>query len=349
MRVREATAKDNDQLLALQITSPMGKDLVIQLDGSPDFFNRSRGYENWHVLVAEDEDKLLGAACYAVQEKTLGGEIHSMAYEYGFMVDPSARRMGVATTLQKSIEERNLDVDYFHLNITEDNVPSHSFFTRMGFKPIRSCAPYMLMAYKKHVVDQYKIRPVRAGDIPVVVELINETYSGYDFFTPYTPESFKAFVDRLPFLNLEDVYLYDHDTIKAVAGFWDYDKVMKFKMLGFNTRWRLMRMMTNFLGKFMDMPRMPGIGEDMTNGYLTPLGFRDPVAGEQLIAHILNVAYEKGVSMVSLPLDTESHVKEIFSKFRHGEGSFTWYIKPNGERQMPVLSNKPLFVDVIDV
>jgi GNAT superfamily N-acetyltransferase len=186
MIIREATPSDNEQLLRIQKASPMGTDLLLQLDSSPDFFNRSRAYEDWTVLVAEEDDKILGAAGYAIQEKTIYGETFSMAYEYGFMVDPESRRIGIASALQREVDERTQDVDYYHLNITEDNHASHSFFTKHGFQQVKNCSPYMIMAYKEYPADQYRIRQAKPGDLPVIVELLNETYADYEMYTPFT-------------------------------------------------------------------------------------------------------------------------------------------------------------------
>ncbi len=349
MRIREATELDNEQLLSLQSKSPMGSDLIIQLDSSPDFFNRSKGYRDWTILVAEDENRLLGAAGYAVQDKPISGKTYKMVYEYGFMVDPDARRRGVASALQTEIEKRNPNVDYFHLNITEDNQASQSFFTKMGFETVRNCGPYMFMAYKEQDVDHYKIRQAKQGDIPVIVELLNETYSGYEMYIPFTSESLTDYIERLPFFSLKALYVHEQDSMLAVAGFWDYDKIMKFTMLGFNTRWRLMRLFTNFMGKFTDMPYMPGIGEQMTNGYLMLLGYRDPNAAQNLIGHIMNHARENGVGMVSLNIDKDSHVKEALSGFRYGEGSFHWYMKPSNRNKVPENTGKTFYVDPRDV
>ena len=349
MNIREANDSDNPQLLSLQSKSPMGSDLVLQLDSSPDFFNRSRAYKDWCVLVAEEDGKILGAAGYAVQEKPIQGKRLKMVYEYGFMVDPEARRKGMASALQAEIESRNPEVDYFHLNITEDNSASHGFFTRHGFQPVRNCAPYMLMAFKEHKVDPYRIRQVKPGDIPVLVALLNETYQDHEMYAPFTTESLTELIDRLPFFELSDLVLYDYDSVRAIGGFWDYDKVMKFRMLGFNTKWKLMRMFTNIMGRFTDMPKMPGLGEQMTNGYLMFLAYSDLGAAEHIIGYILNHARKMNVGMVSLPLDKQSHLTEVLSSFRHGEGSFNWYMKSNTGLEIPSFSGKALYVDPRDV
>jgi hypothetical protein len=134
-----------------------------------------------------------------------------------------------------------------------------------------------------------------------------------------------------------------------VAGYWNYDKVMKFTMMGFNTKWKVMRMVMSIMRVFTPMPRMPDVGEQMTNCYLMLLGYRDQDAAEQVMGYMVNQAKNRGVGMVSLPLDKESHIVELISKFRHGEGSFNWYMRPNKGLSLPDLSGKKLYVDPIDV
>ncbi|MBT3284581.1 GNAT family N-acetyltransferase [Candidatus Bathyarchaeota archaeon] len=349
MNIRDAIQEDNQSLIELQRKCPMGTDLVLQLDSSPDFFSRSRGYEAWHVLVAEEEGKLLGAAGYTVQDKPIGGEMRSMVYEYGFMVDPDVRRRGVASALQMEIEKRTADSDILHLNIIEGNAASHGFFTVHGFQRVRECVPLMVMAYKEHPVDKFKIRRMREDDIPVVVDLLNETYRGYEMYNEVTEGSFRKYYHRLPFHNMDDIYLYEGDTVLAVAGVWDYDSVMKFKLMEFDTKWKLMRMVTNFMGLFTAMPKMPDVGEEMTNWYLTPIGIRDAHAANQLLGYLLNMAYKQGVMMINLPMDANSHVKEIQGSYRHGSGSFFWYMKPVSGKELPEMGAEPMFVDIRDI
>ena len=325
----------------------MGSDLLLQLDGSPDFFNRSRGYQDWTILVAEEKKKIIGSAGFAVQDKLIGGSIYKSIYEYGFNVDPEQRRRGIATLIQNAIEERAQDygADFLYLNITEDNVASHSFFTRHGFKPVRECSPLMFMAYKKHETDHYKIRPMKTGDIPVVVNLLNEYYRDLDFFTPFTVESFTGHFNRLPFYSMKDIYLFEHDTVKAVAGYWDYTKVMRFVIQSYNTRWKIMAAVAGVLGMFTNLPNVPKIGEPMTNWYLTPFAYRDPDAGNQLLMNILNIAHQAGVYMVGLPVDKESPSYTDHDKLKPNKGVFTFYLKPF--RDLPEINQ--VYIDPIDI
>lgn len=325
----------------------MGTNLILQLDSSPDFFNRSRGYKDWTVLVAEENDQIVASAGYALQEKVINGSIFTGLYEYGFMVNPEHRRKGIASRLQEAVEQhaKDADADFLHLNITEDNLASHGLFTKHGFKPVRRCSPLMFMAYKKHETDQYNIRAMREGDIPVVVTLLNEYYQDHDFYTPFTEESFKEHFNRLPFYRLEDIYLYEYDTVKAVAGIWDYNEVMRFTLQGYNFRWRFMAAVAKLVGLITPMPRLPMLGEQMTNWYLTPFAYRDPKAGNELLRHVLSLAYQSGITMVSLPVDAETTAYNDLDINKPNKGSFTWYLKQR--REIPDI--KRIYVDPLDI
>jgi hypothetical protein len=110
-----------------------------------------------------------------------------------------------------------------------------------------------------------------------------------------------------------------------------------------------MRLITSLMGLFTPMPKMPGVGEQMSNCYLILLGFRDSIAAENILGYMINRAKSRGVGMVSIPLDKDSHIVKLFSKFRHGEGSFNWYMRTNKGLPLPDISSRPLYIDPIDV
>jgi len=124
---------------------------------------------------------------------------------------------------------------------------------------------------------------------------------------------------------------------------------MKFTLLEFNNRWKMMQLMTKVMGLFTAMPKIPGAGEQMSNWYLTPIGYRYPDSANQLIGYFLNLANKRGIGMISLPLDVDSPVKEVLLGHRYGEGRFIWYMKPVSGKKLPQMGVNPLYVDVLDI
>lgn len=351
MEVREATEDDNGALLELQRKSPMGTNLVLRLDSSPDFFARSRPYEDWHVLVATEDGKIVGSAAYAPKEVLIDGEPVKTAYEYGFIVDPEWRRRGIASMLQEQIEERvRDDVGLLHLNITEDNLPSVSLFTKLGFKMVKECRAYMLMAYREQrLVDEARIRGMIQADVADVVSILNHFYRDHIFYRPLTAEDFLRYYRRLPYFDMQNVLVYDDEGVKACLGYWDYNKVMKFAVERYNWRLRTLSAILKVAGLFAEMPRVPRQGEQLSNWYFTPIACRDPKELSELVKYILNKALKERVDFISTPLDPGGPLASILSAFRRNEGKFSWYMKSLSHRPVPDLSDKKLYVDVVDV
>ena len=183
--VREADEGDNDVLNGLQKKCPMGTNLVLGVDSSPDYFARSRPFKDWRVFVAIENDTIVGSAAFAISDTYLEGRQVKTAYEYGFVVDPLHRRKGIAEKLQRHIEHIALDngVDLLHLDIIEDNTPSLSLFSKIGFEKVKDCVTISLMPYKRQrIAAEGNIRSMEEADVDDVTGLINEMYHGYDFF-----------------------------------------------------------------------------------------------------------------------------------------------------------------------
>ncbi len=195
IQIREAIKDDNDALNELQKKCPMGTSLVLGIDSSPDYFARSRPFEEWQVLVAVENSTIIGSAAYAISDTCVEGKQIKTAFEYGFIVDPLHRRKGIAEELQRHIEETSLkkNVKLLHLDIIEDNLPSIGLFSKMGFKKVKDCTTFSLMPYKKlRTVEDANIRSMNEADADAVTELINEMYRDYEFLCSFPTQDFSG-------------------------------------------------------------------------------------------------------------------------------------------------------------
>jgi ribosomal protein S18 acetylase RimI-like enzyme len=229
--IREATEDDNDALNELQKKCPMGTSIVLGVDSSPDYFARSRPFQDWHMFVATEDNTIIGSAAFAIKDTYVEGSQIKTAYEYGFIVDPLHRRKGIAEKLHRHIERIAMDngVDLLHLDIIEDNIPSMNLFSKMGFKKAKDCTTFSLMPYKKQKIKlEGNIRTMDETDADNVTNVINETYRDYDFFTPYRPNDFVKFLKRMPHFDFHNILLLeDNNSLKACLAYWEYDRVRK--------------------------------------------------------------------------------------------------------------------------
>jgi len=351
--VRRATPEDNGAMVDLHANCPQGTDLVIILDRSPDFFNRSRPYEDCRVYVAEEDGRIIGTAECAIRDLTFDGRRCRALYEFGFMVDPAHRRKGIATRLQEAIEAyaAHRNVDLLHLNIVEGNEPSVRLFTKMSFKFWKEQKVLMLMVYKemKPSVDAH-IRSMELTDTDDVVDLINDTYYDHDLFQPFSTGTFMDYVERLPFYNLENIFVAERDgEIKACLGYWEYDHVIRFKILNYAIRYRIPALMMRFLGLFTKVPRIPKRGDYMSQLFLVPMACKDDECLCELVKHVNNIALEGGVHFLNVSLDKESPLLPALSKFMHNETKVPSYVKPLKGRSLYTGKKRRMFMDVIDI
>lgn len=353
IKIREATEEDNEVLIELEKKCPMGTSLVLGHDSSPDYFARSRAFKDWHVLVATEKGRVVGSVGCAIRDTYVSAKPCKTAYEYGFMVDPHHRRKGIATQLQKHIERLALQkyVDLLHLNVTEGNVPSINLFSKMGFELIKDCAVFSLMVYKRQkLVTEGAVRSMKNTDIETVASIINDTYHGYDFFHSFQNKDFMDYVKRIPYFNLSNILVFeDGEGIKACLGHWDYNKVMKFIVQKFNWRMRALAYMTALMSLFTKTPVIPKPGKTLMMYYLTTPAYKNNESLTELIKHSINIALENNIHLLSIPVDLESPIATVLSKFTHSKVKLHFFVKPLKHKKFLHVNRDKLYIDIVDI
>lgn len=347
--IREATEDDNDALNGLQRKCPMGTRLVLGVDSSPDYFARSRPFRDWHVFAAVDDNAIVGSAAFAVKDTYVGGRLVKAAYEYGFMVDYDYRRKGIAKKLQGHIEQVALDagVDLLHLDIIEDNVPSTRLFSGMGFTKVRDCTTFSLMPFKKQKIAQEEnIRCMEENDAAAVTNLINETYSGYDFFAPYQPGGFLESLERMPRFDLRNILLLEYNgELKACLGYWKYDKVRKYIVQRLNWKLKTQTRLIRLIGMFTEMPRVPRLGEALLSYNVTVIAYRNLESLTELVRNVLNTALNNKINFVHATVDPKNPVAAILSRFMHTKMKLCFFMKSLRRETLPNLGERRLYID----
>lgn len=353
IRIREAVEGDNDALVELQKQCPQGTNLVLGIDSSPDYFARCRPFKDWRVFVGCEDGSIVGSAGYAINDTFVGGTKLKTAYEYGFMVDPQYRRRGIAAKLQKHIEQVALDdkIELLHLDITEDNLPSITLFSKMGFRKVKDCFVVSLMVYRQQsIAREMNIRCMERRDIHKVTDLINETYNGYSFFTPFQSDELLQYIGRMPYFDLDNIFVYeDTEGVKACLGFWDYNKVRRYIVQRFSWKLKVQTVFMRLAGAFTKVPDFPKPGEPLLSYNLATLGYKNVESITELTKRVLNVALERGVKFLHIPVDPESPIAAVLSQFRHARMKLHLFTKPLLQKALPDLKEGKLYVDVSEM
>jgi GNAT superfamily N-acetyltransferase len=331
----------------------MGTTLVLGVDSSPDYFARSKPFKDWHVLVATENDTILGSCAFAVNETKVEGKQVKTVYEYGLMVDPLHRRKGIAEKLQRHIEQiaRDKDVDLLHLDIIEANLPSVNLASKMGFEKAKDCTTFSLMPYKKqNIVDDEAIGTLNETDIEAVTDLINETYDHYSYFAPLKSKDFLESLKRIPHFDFHNILIYrPNSKIDAALGYWDYNKVRKYIVQKLNWRLKAQSYLIRMIGIFTKMPRVPKLGETLSSFNLTIMAYRNTESLAELIRQVINIALENKIAMIHVTVDPTSPMATILSQFVHTKMKLSFYVKSLRQERLPNLGERKLYIDAFEM
>jgi GNAT superfamily N-acetyltransferase len=352
--IREAAERDNDALNELQKKCPAGTSLVLGVDSSPDYFARSRPFKDWHVFVAVENAIIVGSAAFAVNDTYVEGTQIKTAYEYGFVVDPLHRRKGIAEKLQGHIEHIALenDVDLLHLDIIEDNIPSISLFSKMGFEKVKDCMTISLMPYKRQTIAaEGNIRRMEEADVDDVTDLINEMYRGYDFFAPFQPKDFVEYLGRIPHFDFHNILvLEDSGELEACLGIWEYDKVRKYIVEKLNWRLKAQTSLIRLIGLFTRMPYIPKPGEPLLSYNLATVAYRRSESMRELLKKTVNIALENKINFIHVTIDPSCPMATVLRQFRFQTRMKVHVLtKPLKQERFPHSGERKIYVDVAEM
>jgi GNAT superfamily N-acetyltransferase len=351
--VREADESDNDSLNELQKKSPMGTKLVLGVDSSPDYFARSRTFQDWHVYVAVDDDKIVGSAAVAIKDTCFESREVKAAYEYGFIVDPLHRRRGIAERLQKHIEQvaTNQGVGLLHVDIIEDNIPSLNLFSKMGFARVRDCVTISLMPYKREkITDEGRIRTMKEADIDLVTGLLNQMYNEYDFFTPFEHKDFVEYLGRIPHFDFSSILVFENGRkVEACLGIWEYDKIRKYIVEKMNWKLNLQTRLMRTVGLFREVPYIPKPGEPLRSYNIATPACNRIESMNQLLKKAVNIALDNSVNFIHATMDPSCPLASAVSSFKY-QTTMKLYVltKFLGQRIFKNSVGRRVYVDVTE-
>lgn len=152
--IRPFSEGDNQRMLEIERLCPQGNEKCAMGVDKKDIIARYGMYDNWIVLVAEEDAKIAGWIGLTV--KTMPEKKEKYAYITEVMVDPAFQRIGVATKLVKEAEKKaqEMEASYAYCYIYEPNEASRFLFEKMGYSERRSIKFPGISTYKKMDVPQ---------------------------------------------------------------------------------------------------------------------------------------------------------------------------------------------------
>jgi len=345
LRIREATREDNAALLQLEAQSPQGTGISIIIDRD-DYFYRSRLHEHSKILIAEEDDKLVGIMAYAIKDIFIEGERERAAYFYDLRGEASYRRsmkrglLRLWHTALQGMEESGASFIYGH--VKADNSDSMNIATKMKAHPLASFDILSLPALrgKPPELDNH------LDTLDAEVERIGSLVGTRDL----RPCDFPASYLRGAELGyLRGIFRIENGNSMAQISAWDLSSIYRGRVLRMPMSLRTLGCVLNPLSGVLPVPRVPRVGEQMTY-----LQLFDPIShGDQgkkllkeLIQQLRRVAYSEGIDILTLFVYSDDPLTKIPRFFPEKVLHYNTMVKPLREAKLP---KRPFYLDIRDI
>jgi RimJ/RimL family protein N-acetyltransferase len=337
MLTRELRVDDAPVLQQLMRDTPQGTDgIEFSFVNEPDFFARSRAYENASILVAEDGGSLAGSAAFAIRDSLVAGVHRRVAYEFQYFTAFEHRRKGVARQLRARIDDElsTLGAELTTSIVLRENEASIRLFEQHGF---RRRAPitlnFMLVEHTDMRLDD-GVSTARPEELDEIAALLNETWAGHDFSIPVSGASLAATIERIPTIALERFFVKrEGDSIVACAAIWDWTYVQKV----------LVHRVAPEVATSFPTLRPNSI---LQQWGITMAGYRSTGALHSLLLHIGNLACHERIDHLALPFESGSELEEAVHGIAAAQLHGDLYVRPVSAQVEP--SSRPISLDIID-
>ncbi|MDV2478741.1 MAG: GNAT family N-acetyltransferase [bacterium] len=230
--VREATAADNDALIALDRQCAMGEAMTLAFDRAPDFFARHKVYERWTTLVAEAPDGApVGTGSMALKTLLVGGRPVEAAYLMDLRVHPDWRRRGVGRAIGDGLRDLLIKAApaFAYLMVLKGNEPSLSFirdrgvYTSLGKVTLPVLVPEDLPALPTGI----EVRPLAVEDMSWLAERWEACTDGWSLALPLEAGGIERLIaERLEVPPDDRLVVLDEGAPIGAAALWDYSRIM---------------------------------------------------------------------------------------------------------------------------
>ncbi|MEE8219815.1 MAG: GNAT family N-acetyltransferase [bacterium] len=347
--IREATAADNEALIALDRQCAMGEAVTLAFDRAPDFFARHKAYERWTALVAEAPDGTpVGTGGLALKTVLVGGRPVEVAYLMDLRVHPDWRRRGVAMAIGDAVREKLVEAGpaFAYIMVLRGNEPAMSFVRKRGvYTELGTAALQVLVAEDSPPLPPgIEVRRLRPDDMDWLAERWAACTGEWSLALPFDAGGLeRLMIERLQVPQTERLVVLDEGVPIGAAALWEYSRIMAISFVQ--------------LPEAIDRRLSPTIRERISGGtpfrlfYPLPLVWRSledlPVILAALLAHLADKqAGDERAATLWVPLDAAGPLVPIVEP----KASFAIEIDLFGVAVRDSLPTQgPFFIDPRDI
>lgn len=342
MYIREATSRDNNELIKLQSQCFVGTNPVVAIVNSPDFFARAKAYESYKVFVACEGKRIIASSACAARNANINGEVKRIGVGFQTFVSPEYRRRGIASLLFQHRENYLIrqGVVLTYALVIDKNFPGMKNLEKQGFKLHQTLIRVALWPDKKLPLSSEKIESANGKKLAAIAGLLNETWENYNLYGEASMTSLIEFIRRTPGYSLRNLFvLKKYNKIVACLGYWDWGKITQIvaqkPKISRDTRVDI----TTYASQTNNI---------IKRWLLTPIAFKKAGHLLPLLKYINNKAVADGVEQISFICEQHHELLTVAKEFsRVNYHLVHLYVKPL--QRGVAMGNKRVFIDGIEL
>ncbi|MCE5214253.1 MAG: GNAT family N-acetyltransferase [Methanobacterium sp.] len=306
--LRPFESKDKNIIQDIERLCPQGDDKCAMGVFKPEGVeSRYDLYDNSHLIVAEKDDQVVGWIGWTKKQD----QKENYIYLAEVNVHPDYQGQGIATQLVDEIEKniQESDPDHIYCYIYEPNKASKALFSSLGYNKLLDINSAAISTHKRlELSEDYQIKPLTSHNILETINLINNYYSGWKHFQPYSEESFQTTINNFCSSGKGNFNLVKQgNDIVACGGLWDCSNYAEFCFTKQPFSWKIMKGIYDIIQHFMRSPFIPSEGEFFNMYMIFDHAFNtsNPQAIQSLISEYNNQLITEDKSYLLVTLDPQ--------------------------------------------
>lgn len=310
---RLATQHDNQQLLQLTSSLGMEGEIALRIDRKPNFFALLELRGDTKVIVAVDDDVIIGSLVVSLQYVYLNGKVCPLHYIGDFKVAAAYRNRGVG--LQLCNELANLLVpagaDLAFLNVSKGNTKPFSFFKdRPSIPDFENIGLFIITQFisrkNSNAHPRYEVERSIANE--ELINFYNRHYVNYQLGPVITEEKL---------VLTENFIVTSSGNIIAAMSLLDTMKYKQNVVTRLSFKMKLLLKGLSAILPLFSLSPLPVIYQPVKMLYIRYLAVNDNdnELTRLLINYARNVAYQKSYSFASIGLHEKDPLNACFRGF----------------------------------
>lgn len=324
--------KDNDEVIEIEKLCPQGGNLSLKFV-RPTFHARSEVYEDYRILTAKMDGKIIGVTAAANKKVLMHNKKINAIYGYDLRVHPDFRKYGTAKILTKAVIEMfGDDIDCLYSFVSGENERALNFVKRNFGAKVAIPLTYLIIPVFGKMKSQMSY------------EVTNPTEIKNNYILQNPGMVFNS--------QSEEKYLLGHvNSIKignrAGCSIWTNENLISEQVDNLPFRYNMMRILFNTIKPFFRLPIIPKKNEILKSWFLYNLYSMDAGGIKEIISVLNNLAFSNGKNFLYILLQNDDRLLPLIKKSRKILFSQPYWFLAKGNC-FPQLSDN-IYIDIRDL